>query len=251
MARYQINLAYDGTEYLGYQRQGARVTVQKAIETVLKELGWSGKTILSAGRTDTGVHAAGQVAAFDLEWNHSTKDLKNAMNAKLPAAISILDVREADKDFHPRFDALARSYRYSIFQQSERNPLKERFAWRIEQPVDLKLLELAANEIIGSHDFGEFGRAMKKGNTTVRRVFSAKWKKRTGKTLEFEVVADAFLYHMVRRLVYLQILVGQGRLSLEEFRKAVRQAKKVIPGMAPAHGLCLTKVFYKASWQKD
>lgn len=251
MARYQLNLAYDGTEFLGFQRQGTKVTVQFTIEKALKELGWHGRSIISAGRTDTGVHAAGQVAAFDLEWKHSTKELQNALNAKLPDSISVNRVIEAKDDFHPRFDALARLYRYSIFHQDARNPLKERYAWRIEKPVSFEALGQTAKILIGTHDFGEFGRAMKKGNPTERTVYFAKWTHRAEGDLEFEVVANAFLYHMVRRMVYLQILVAQGRLSLRSFEDAILLKKTTTPGMAPANGLCLERVLYKSERHKD
>lgn len=251
MARYQIKLAYDGTEFQGFQRQGKKRTVQVEIENALRQIGWSGKTLISSGRTDSGVHASGQVAAFDLDWTHTPMDLKNALNAHLPLDVSIMEVEEADADFHPRFDALARVYRYSIFRQPERNPLKERYAWRIVQPVDKKLLDLAAIALIGSHDFAEFGRAMKPGNTTVRTVFYTHWQTHENGDLEFEIIGDAFLYHMVRRMVFLQVLVGQGRLELNDFKAAIRKQKKVTPGMAPPNGLCLVKVFYNHVWQND
>jgi tRNA pseudouridine38-40 synthase len=251
MARYQINLAYDGTEFQGFQRQGKKRTVQVEIENALRKLSWDGKAIISAGRTDTGVHAAGQVVAFDLDWQHSASDLKNALNANLPPDISIVQVEQSNESFHPRFDALARCYRYNIFQQLERNPLKERYAWRIEQLVKPKLLDRAAKALIGLHDFGEFGRAMQPGKTTVRTVFEANWKEKIDGGLEFEVVADAFLYHMVRRMVYLQVLVGRNRLDLHEYKEAIRTKKKVTPGMAPPNGLCLVKVFYNQEWQDD
>jgi tRNA pseudouridine38-40 synthase len=244
MAHYQINLAYDGTEFQGFQRQGTKRTVQLEIEKALRQLGWTGEAIISAGRTDTGVHACDQVAAFDLAWDHSQMDLKNALNANLPEDISIHRIGQVNADFHPRFDAIARAYRYAIFPQCERNPLRERFAWRIEQPVRKHLLDQAAEILKGMHDFGEFGRAMKPGNTTLRTIFFAGWKKRPGGILDFEVIADAFLYHMVRRMVFLQVQVGQGRLDLTAFQEAVQLKKKATPGIAPPNGLCLVQVFY-------
>ncbi len=115
MARYQVILAYDGTHFVGFQRQGRSRTVQGVVEAALRQLGWQGRAILSAGRTDTGVHAAGQVIAFDLDWTHPEKELGRAINANLPQDVAVRSVAPASPDFHPRFDATARRYRYHLF----------------------------------------------------------------------------------------------------------------------------------------
>ncbi|HZW05020.1 MAG TPA: tRNA pseudouridine synthase A, partial [Anaerolineaceae bacterium] len=122
MERYQVILAYDGTEFQGFQRQTGTRTVQSEIETALRRLGWQGRSILSAGRTDTGVHAAGQVIAFDLDWTHSPETLGRAMNAFLPSDVAVKAVRATAPDFHPRFDAVARCYHYRIYCQPARDP---------------------------------------------------------------------------------------------------------------------------------
>jgi tRNA pseudouridine38-40 synthase len=111
MARYKVILAYDGTHFLGFQRQGPKRTVQAELEKALRGLGWTGRAILSSGRTDSGVHAAGQVAAFDLEWAHSDEALVSAINVHLPQDAAVLTARKERDDFHPRFDALERCYR--------------------------------------------------------------------------------------------------------------------------------------------
>ncbi|MGD0708980.1 MAG: hypothetical protein ABSA51_11085, partial [Anaerolineaceae bacterium] len=151
--------------------------------------------------------------------------------------------KEAAADFHPRFDANGRSYRYQITCQAERDPLSERFAWRVWPPVDGQLLQKAAALLVGVHDFAAFGRAMKPGESTVRMVYSAAWKQE-GLDFDFEVSANAFLYHMVRRMVYLQVRVGHGRLSLNELEEGVTCAKKLSPGLAPPNGLRLMSVSY-------
>ncbi len=125
MAHYKLILAYDGTRFLGYQRQGERRTVQAELESALKNVGWQGRAVLSAGRTDTGVHATGQVAAFHLDWQHSMAELLRAINANLPEDVSAREISEAPEEFHPRFDAKARTYRYRIFVDEIRNPLRE------------------------------------------------------------------------------------------------------------------------------
>ena len=131
MARYQVILVYDGTEFFGFQRQARERTVQGIVEDALRQIGWHGRTILAAGRTDTGVHASGQVIAFDLDWAHSTDDLRNGLNANLPADVAVHQVILGRPDFHPRYDAIARRYRYQIYCQSHRDPLRERYAWRV------------------------------------------------------------------------------------------------------------------------
>ena len=113
--RYKVTLAYDGTHFFGFQRQGATRTVQLEVENALRRLNWQGQTILSAGRTDSGVHASGHVIAFDLAWPHGLERLARALNAILPEDVAVKEIAIAPADFHPRFDATARCYRYQVF----------------------------------------------------------------------------------------------------------------------------------------
>jgi tRNA pseudouridine38-40 synthase len=250
MEHYQLYLAYDGTDFAGFQRQGSKRTVQLVLEQSLHEIGWKGIAILSAGRTDAGVHADGQVVAFDLDWRHSAQDLKAALNSKLPKDVAVKGLHAAEAGFHPRFDARARCYRYHLFSDSDRDPLRERFAWRIDWKLDQQTLDMAARLILGKHDFSSVGRAIKPGASTERNVFSAGWKSAPGKELVFQIVADAFLYHMVRRLVHLQVKVASGRLEVEEFQKGIQQQVELPPGIAPAAGLFLHKIYYAKDWQE-
>ena len=244
MAHYKLILAYDGTRFLGYQRQGERRTVQAELESALKNVGWQGRAVLSAGRTDTGVHATGQVAAFHLDWQHSMAELLRAINANLPEDVSAREISEAPEEFHPRFDAKARTYRYRIFVDEIRNPLREYFAWRTWPGPDPGILQEAAKVIIGQHDFRAFGRAMAKGESTERIVWESKWEMAAENEHVYEIKANAFLYHMVRRIVFLLVRTGQGRVTLEDLQNAVLTGKKVLPGLAPANGLTLVKVDY-------
>ena len=137
MARYQVILAYDGTDFWGFQRQPGNVkrrTVQGVVEAALKQLGWSGEKILAAGRTDTGVHASGQVVAFDLDWQHDEDALLAALNAHLPQDVAVWAVQRAADDFHPRYAARSRCYEYRLFCQPRRHPLLERYAWQRFEP---------------------------------------------------------------------------------------------------------------------
>jgi len=243
MARYQVILAYDGTLFKGFQRQGNKRTVQAEVEAALSRLGWQGDRILAAGRTDSGVHASGQVIAFDLEWVHGREALLRALNSNLPLDISAWKVVEVTVDFHPRYHARQRSYQYSIYCQEERNPLLERYAWRVWPPVERDLLEKAAQLLCGTHDFSAFGAPVRPKGTTNRTIYRAVWDEHA-QGLRFEVAANAFLYHMVRRMVFLQALVGQRRLNLDEFEMGVVKAQPQPPGLAPAHGLVLSEVLY-------
>lgn len=243
MARYQIILAYDGTDFKGFQRQAEARTVQGVVEIALDRLGWQDRAILFAGRTDTGVHGEGQVVAFDLEWTHSSEELGRALNANLPDDVAVRTVREAAPAFHPRYDAKGRTYQYRIYCGTDRDPLRERFAWRVWPEVNLALLQQAARLLIGTHDFAAFGTPPRPGGVTIREVYRASWEPQAGGLL-FEVSANAFLYHMVRRMVHVQVQVGQGRLELEYLAQAVQAARPQPPGLAPAHGLVLKSVWY-------
>jgi len=224
-------------------RSEATRTVQGEIETALRQVGWQGDAILGAGRTDTGVHAAGQVIAFDLEWKHSPDELCQALNAHLPADIAAQSVSLAQPGFHPRYDAVARHYRYHLYCQARRDPLRERYAWRVWPAVELNALQEAARLLVGKHDFRAFGAPLRQGGDTWRQVHQAEW--RTGEVgLCFDISANAFLYHMVRRLVFIQVQVGQGRLAVEDVRCGLETGAAPLPGMAPAHGLVLVEVVY-------
>ncbi|GAB4485173.1 MAG: tRNA pseudouridine(38-40) synthase TruA [Anaerolineales bacterium] len=246
MARYQIIFAYDGTELSGSQRQANLPTAQSELESALRRLGWQGESILLAGRTDSGVHAAGQVAACDLNWNHTPDELLRALNSQLPPEMAVSLVRQVRPDFHPRFDAISRCYRYSLFCQPQRDPLRERFAWRVWPAPSDELLFSAAPLLVGSHDFAAFGTPPRPAGSTQRNVLQAVWRKTDPVSWQFEVSANAFLYRMVRRMVFLQVSVAQEKLSLENFSSAINRPGSVpVPaGLAPAHGLTLLEVNY-------
>jgi tRNA pseudouridine38-40 synthase len=249
MARYQVILAYDGSGFVGSQRQAKPRTVQGELENALRKLGWSERSVLLAGRTDTGVHATGQVAAFDLDWVHADGDLLRALNANLPVDMSVRAVRVAPPKFHPRFDATSRRYRYRLFCQPIRDPLREKFAWRVWPEMDSDLLIKVAQFFIGQHDFTSYGTPPRAGSSTVRTVMNSSWQSKDDEW-HFEVQANAFLYRMVRRLVFVQVVVAQGKISVEDVAhslagQAERQEGSELPsGLAPAHGLSLIEVTY-------
>jgi tRNA pseudouridine38-40 synthase len=264
MAHYQVILAYDGTEFRGSQRQTWRKknsqeavevrTVQGIFEGALRQLGWQDRSILSAGRTDSGVHASGQVFAFDLDWRHSPEALQAALNACLPADVAVQTVRVVRPDFHPRYDALARRYRYRIYCQAARDPMRDRYAWRVWPAVALESLQQVAGLLIGAHDFAAFGTPPRAGGSTMRTVYAADWVQ-DGSDLTFEVSANAFLYRMVRRMVFTQILVAQDRLAVQDFARRLQQVpQKIVQGLAPPQGLTLLAVVYPVeenAWSEE
>jgi len=243
MAHYQVIFAYDGTCFKGSQRQAKLRTVQVELERALHRLGWSGQSILMAGRTDTGVHASGQVAVFDLDWRDTSEALGHALNSHLPSDIAIRSVTNVPADFHPRFDATSRRYRYRLFCQPVRDPLRERFAWRVWPLLDGDIIINQSQALLGTHDFAAFGSPPRPEGSTQRTIMQAYWQAQGDEWL-FEVQADAFLYRMVRRLVYLQVAAGQGRLHVDAIAKALMSQIDLLAGIAPASGLTLMEVTY-------
>ncbi|RME40092.1 MAG: tRNA pseudouridine(38-40) synthase TruA [Thermoflexia bacterium] len=236
-------VAYDGTDYEGFQRQPNRRTVQGVLEDALEQVTGRRTTILAAGRTDTGVHAEGQVIAFDVDWGHALGELRDALNAVLPPDIAIRAVERVPPDFHPRYDAISRRYRYTLYNHPVRSPLARRYSLHVARPLNLAAMQAAAALLVGTHDFAAFGRPPK-GTNAVRHVFQAHWQAQWP-WLYFDIEADAFLYRMVRTLVGTMIRVGLGRLTVDDFREILLSRNPRLAGPAvPARGLCLVEVKY-------
>jgi tRNA pseudouridine38-40 synthase len=244
MALYQVTIAYDGTDFFGYQRQKKRRTVQGEVENALRTIGWDGKSIASSGRTDTGTHAVGQVISFELDWNHSADKLKNALNSALPMDIAAKDVVLAPAGFHPRFLAKQRQYLYQVFFSPDRDPVLERYYWRVWPRPDEPQLKISPTALKGLHDFSPFGRPSIIDGSTIRTVTVCEWQYDGLDKAYFRIRAESFLYHMVRRAVFLLILVGQGKISALDIEGNLKKQKELPAGIAPAHGLFLEKVIY-------
>jgi tRNA pseudouridine38-40 synthase len=243
MPRYKALVAYDGKAYNGFQRQLDQPTIQGELEQAIKKITRHPVTVIGAGRTDSGVHALGQVVAFDLDWSHGSDALLRALNANLPKDIGILELLEAVSGFHPRFDARRRSYRYNIYNQTVPHPHYRNQSWHIIRPLDLERMNEAAVSIIGEHDFATFGQPPQGKNTT-RYVFSAEWH-RNEPFLTFNIEANAFLYRMVRSLVGTMKLVGEGTWTVEAFVSALAAKDRTQAGQtAPPQGLFLQSVTY-------
>ncbi len=241
--RVKAVVAYDGTDYGGFQRQRNAPTIQAELESALSEItGWPTR-IVAAGRTDAGVHATGQVIAFDTPWRHGVEALQRALNAKLPSAIAVRTMTEAKSDFHPRYDARRRAYRYTLYRDPVRHPLRERYALRVSHPLDVAAMRRAAQQLIGKHDFWAFG-SPPQGERSVRHLFRAEWEE-AGVWLHFEIEANAFLYRMVRMIVGTLLRVGEGKLPPEAIADILQQRDRRRAGpAAPAKGLTLVAVLY-------
>ncbi len=245
--RYRAVLAYDGSAYLGFQRQASGATVQAVVESALAVISGQLTGLLAAGRTDAGVHATGQVISFDMAWMHDESTLCQALNANLPYDVAVQSVERVRDDFHPRYDALARRYRYTVLESDVRQPLLARHTWQVPPTVDLAAMHEAAALLKGRHDFAAFG-TPPQGDSTVRELFHSEWQSITtdsGRQLIYTVEATAFLYHMVRRLVGMMVGVGRGRLTTARFAAIFRggdlaQSKL----LAPPQGLVLVGVRY-------
>ncbi len=243
LAHYKIILAYNGSAFAGYQRQANERTVQGELEAALQRLSWPGGSVRSAGRTDAGVHARGQVVSFKLNWEHSAEDLRNALNYYLPFDMAVQSVVKVPEDFHPRFDAIKRHYRYNVICQEVRDPIREVFAWRVWPELVVERMNAAAQNLIGVHDFSAFGSPTSDGGSTIRELFSARWLVEADEA-RFDISANAFLYHMVRRIVFVLVAIGQGDYPPDLISQSLEGREMPITGLAPAQGLVLEEVIY-------
>ncbi|XWX04334.1 tRNA pseudouridine(38-40) synthase TruA [Aggregatilineales bacterium SYSU G02658] len=246
MMRFRATLAYDGTRYAGFQRQANAISVQGEVEAALQRVLGVPTPIIGAGRTDAGVHASGQVIAFDADWSHGCKALLTALNNALPLDIGLLDLVE-QPGIHPRYDALSRVYDYSVWVSPVRHPLMMRTSWHVSQALNIQQMNAAARCLVGRHDFATFGRPPK-GENTVREVFASMWRVQPspyGEVLVYRIEATAFLHQMVRRIVSMLVDVGRGWQSEAAFKEAFWAADLRRAGKpAPPQGLVLVAVRY-------
>ncbi len=259
----KLVLEYDGTDFKGSQLQANGRTVQGELETALASLTGlkTGErcVVNLAGRTDSGVHASGQVATFLTASRLSLETFRRGLNALLPFDLAVLSAEEVDEDFHARFSAKERAYRYFILNRSVRSPLAQRFAYQVVQPLDLPAMQAAAASLVGERDFASFAGAgwgvkaqlnpQGENPSTVRNLLRADWLVETGRPggdrLVLEVVANAFLPHMIRNIVGTLLLVGKGECNPEDFARIVAVCDRRQAGpTAPACGLSLVSVRY-------
>ena len=249
-------IEYDGTDYHGFQRQPEHhgPTVQGMLEDAIKRICGASVVVNGAGRTDAGVHASGQVIHFRTEASLTPEVWRRALNALLPNTIVVRWAREVPQHFHARFSALSRAYRYTIWNEVAPTALRVRYSYHCPRELDVDLMHEACHSLLGHKDFGAFGQSPESSKSSrpellhcVRTMFEARCIRDAAqkKLVYCDFIANAFLTGQVRRMVGTLLLVGQKRLSLEEFVEIVQRAEKVHPGSAaPPHGLCLVQVKY-------
>ena len=240
----KIVVEYDGTNYSGWQLQADDDSIQNRIETALARIFGEKVRVYGAGRTDAGVHAVGQVAAFDLPRPFAPEELKRALNALLPRDIVIKDVAEVAATFDPRRDAKARVYEYRVLNGSSQSAFEYRYSWHIPDALDLSQMQSAARVFLGTHDFAAFRSLGTEVRSTIREVFASEWRKHD-QFLIYRVEATAFLRHMVRTMVAAMVLAGRGKLDAEKIADLLRGGlREQTPAAAPPSGLFLVEVKY-------
>ncbi len=245
MTRYKLTLEYDGAGFVGWQRQDNGPSLQAALEAAV--LGFCGEavTVQGAGRTDAGVHALGQVAHVDLAKETDADTVRDALNFHLkPAAVAVLAAEVVDDDFHARFSALERAYRYRIVNRRARLALDRGRAWFVPQPLDAAAMHDAAQALLGSHDFTSF-RARECQAKSPLKTLDVLDVTRDGEELCIEARARSFLHHQVRNMVGTLKLVGEGKWSRADVARALEARDRAAAGpTAPAEGLYLVSVGY-------
>ncbi len=246
--KFKLIIAYDGTNYAGWQIQKIGLGVQQRVEESLAKIFPSVKRIHSSSRTDTGVHAIGMVAHVEIpktEFKMPAHKLALAINAYLPPDIRVMSATRCAEKFHARFDAKGKQYRYFVWNHHAMNPLLRHQAWHVGNKLDAVSMRNAAKGFLGKHDFKSLeGTRSYKMESTVRTLTRCEIK-RNGPLLTFIIEGDGFLYKMCRGIVGTLVQVGQGKIAASEIGKILASKDRRVAGMtAPAHGLVLWKVFY-------
>ena len=240
----RLTLAYDGTNYHGWQQQPGQVTVQGTLVETLATILRERPAVEGAGRTDAGVHALGQVAAFKTEHAIETARLLAAVNSRLPPDIVVTHLREAPLEFRPSIDAVSKYYRYRIFRSPFKPVFEGRYVWHWYRPLEIEPMRQAARLLVGRHDFKSFEGRGSEREDTVREVFRLDIVERGGE-IHFEVEGNRFLYRMVRNLVGTLAEVGRGHRPPAWAAEALAARDRMAAGpTAPPQGLCLMEVRY-------
>jgi tRNA pseudouridine38-40 synthase len=244
MPTFKITLAYDGTGFVGWQRQAAGASVQGLLEQALADLAGARVTVAGAGRTDAGVHALGQVASFSLENPIAASVVVRAVNARLPQTVRVLSADVVPESFHARFAARAKAYRYRIWNAAVASPFERQYAWHLSGPLAIGRMQAAADALVGRHDFAALQAAGGSPSSSERTVDVAKIGV-DGSLVTFDVVGDGFLRHMVRAMAGCLVEVGRRRREPEWMREVLASRDRGRAGpTAPAHGLFLIRVDY-------
>jgi len=244
LTKFVLIIEYDGTRYHGFQWQPGLPTIQAEMEEAIRKLYGQSSRVISASRTDAGVHAKGQVVSFWAKPAVDTTTLVKALNHYLPSDIAVKAAHRAGNDFNVRRDALSREYRYYILNRDTRSPFSKTFALFMPKMLDIQLMSKACQLMQGEHDFISFATSLDNVKNTVRHVYEAKVDKREGFVV-FYIEANSFLPHQVRNTLGPLIRLGLDKMGIEEFHDIMEAKKLGLAGpTAPAHGLWLIKVNY-------
>ena len=247
MRTLKLSIAYDGTDYVGWQRQAEGVSIQGVLEDALAPFDGAPVTVHGAGRTDAGVHALGQVASVQLTATIEPGTLARALNAVLPAAIRVVAVEEADPEFHARFSATGKTYEYRIVNAPFVSPFVHRYAWHVPQRLDMAAIAEATDRLRGRHDFAAFQSAGTDVPSSVRTITAIEWIPGAGPEmpLVLRVSGDGFLRHMVRNITGTLVEFGRGRWPASAMAGILASQERSSAGTtAPPHGLFLVAVMY-------
>ncbi len=245
MRTIKLVVQYDGSDYVGWQRQGKGESVQGLIEAALAKIDGAPVTLHGAGRTDAGVHAVGQVASARVTTPIDDWQLVRALNAHLPEAIRVTELTTVPDGFHARFSATAKTYEYRIWNGRTVPPFIRQYVWHIIEPLDLPRMQEASQAIPGEHDFAAFRSARSLNHTTVRQITSATWRRGDDRTLVFEIDGKGFLRYMVRSLVGTLVEIGREQRPVQDMARLLTEPDRSQAGRtAPARGLFLMKVEY-------
>jgi tRNA pseudouridine38-40 synthase len=244
MRNIVITIAYDGTNYHGWQCQPNAVTVQEVLHKAVEKILDHPVKIYAGGRTDAGVHAMGQVANFFTEKKIELSNLTKGLNSILPRDIRVRDTHEADQSFHARYSAKAKTYVYCILNAQYNSPFLDRYAWHIHYSLNDHAMNKAARLILGEHDFSSFKKKDEVYKSTVREIFRSGFR-RKGDIIYFIIEARGFLRYMVRNLVGTLVLVGSQKITADEFSAILALKERESAGpTAPAKGLFLRRILY-------
>jgi tRNA pseudouridine38-40 synthase len=241
----KLVVQYDGSDFVGWQRQGKGESVQGLIEQALAVIDGAPVTLHGAGRTDAGVHAMGQVASARITSPIEDWQLVRALNAHLPDSIRVVELTTVPDEFHARFSATAKTYEYRIWNGRTVPPFIHRYAWHVIERLDVERMQQASQAIPGKHDFAAFRSARSVNHTTVRRILGARWRREGEATLVFEIEGKGFLRYMVRSLVGTLVEIGRGQRPVTDIGRLLDAPDRSQAGRtAPARGLFLMKVEY-------